>query len=111
MHFGLVLNGNRMNQKATPHKWSLVVGVVVGDQNDVQVLGICCFVYEEFDYNNLTLLALYDGKIGVRVPSCLLLINLIIKRIEDILWLEIFPLVCPKDVLNWWQMVELFFNF
>ena len=97
MHFGLVLNGNRMNQKAKPHKRSLVVV----DQNDTQVLGICCFVYEEFDYNNLTLVALYNGKIGVKVPSCLLLINLIIKRLMiKIYYGWKYSLVCPKDVLD-----------
>ena len=49
-----------MNQKAKPHKRSLVVG----DQNDILVLGLCCFVSKEFDHNDLTLIALYYGKIG-----------------------------------------------
>ena len=48
-----------MNQKAKPHKVSLVVG----DQNGIRVLGLCHFVSEEFDHNNLTLIALYYGKI------------------------------------------------
>ena len=48
-----------MNRKAKLHKQSLVVG----DQNGIQVLGLCRFVYEEFDYNDLTLVALYYGKI------------------------------------------------
>ena len=61
LHFGLVLNGKRMNQKAKPHKRSLVVG----DQNDILVLGLCCFVSEEFDHNDLTLIALYYGKIKI----------------------------------------------
>ena len=56
LHFGLILNGKRMNQKAKPHKWSLVVG----DQNGIQV---CLFVSEEFDHNDLTLIAFYYGKI------------------------------------------------
>ena len=47
-----------MNQKAKPHKQSLIVG----DQNGVWVLGICRFVYEEFKYNDLTLVALYYCK-------------------------------------------------
>ena len=50
-----------MNQKAKPHKRSLVVG----DQNGIQVLGLCRFVYEEFDYNDLTLVALYYGKMDL----------------------------------------------
>ena len=52
LHFGLVLNGKRMNQKAKPHKRSLVVG----DQNGIQVLGMCRFVSEEFDHIDLTLI-------------------------------------------------------
>ena len=48
-----------MNQKAKPNKLSLVVG----DQNGIQVLGLCCFDSEEFDHNELTLIALYYGKI------------------------------------------------
>ena len=58
LHFGLVLNGKRMNQITKPHKQSLVVE----DQNGILVLGLCCFVFEEFDHNNLTLIALYYGK-------------------------------------------------
>ena len=58
-HFGLVLNSKRMNQKAKPHKRSLVEG----DQNDILVLGLCRFVSEEFDHNDLTLIALYYCKI------------------------------------------------
>ena len=58
LHFGMVLNGKRMNQKAKPHKWSLVVG----DQNGIQDLGLCRFVSEEFDHNDLTLIALYYGR-------------------------------------------------
>ena len=45
LHFGLVFNGKRMNQKAKTHKRSLVVK----DQNGIQVLGLCRFVSEEFD--------------------------------------------------------------
>ena len=60
LHFGLVLNGKCMNKKPKPHKRSLVVG----DQNDILVLGLCCFVSKEFDHNDLTLIALYYGKIG-----------------------------------------------
>ena len=37
LHFGLVLNGKRMNQKAKPHKRSMVVG----NQNGIRVLGMC----------------------------------------------------------------------
>ena len=37
-----------MNQKAEPHKQSLVVG----DQNGIQVLGLCRFILQEFDHNN-----------------------------------------------------------
>ena len=47
-----------MNRKAKPHKRSLVVG----DLNGIRVLGLCHFVYEEFKYNDLTLVALYYGK-------------------------------------------------
>ena len=36
-----------MNQKAKPHKHSLVVE----DQNDIRVLGLWGFVWEEFEYN------------------------------------------------------------
>ena len=46
--FGVWGFGNRMNQKAKPHKQSLIVG----DQNGIRVLGLCRFVYEEFDYND-----------------------------------------------------------
>ena len=48
-----------MNQKAKPHKQFFVVG----DQNGIRILGLCHFVSEEFDHNNLTLIALYYGKI------------------------------------------------
>ena len=58
LHFVLVLNGKRINQKAKPNKRSLVVG----DQTGIQVLGLCCFVSEEFDHNDLTSIALYFGK-------------------------------------------------
>ena len=37
-----------MNQKAKPHKPSLVVE----EQNDIRVLGLCFFVSEEFEYND-----------------------------------------------------------
>ena len=59
LHFGLVLNGKRMNKKAKPHKRSLVVG----DQNGIRVFGLCRLIYEEFVYNDVTLVALYYGKI------------------------------------------------
>ena len=58
LHFGLVLNGKCMNKKPKPHKQSLVVG----DQNGIRVLGLWRFVSEEFDHNDLTLIALYYGK-------------------------------------------------
>ena len=48
-----------MNQKAKPHKQSLLVG----DQNGIQVLGLCRFASEEFKHNELMLIALYYGKI------------------------------------------------
>ena len=38
--------------------------MVVGDQNGIRVLGLCRFVYEEFDYNNFMSIALYNGKIS-----------------------------------------------
>ena len=44
-----------MNQKAKPHKQSLVVE----DQNGVRVLGLSGLGWEEFE----TLIALYYGKI------------------------------------------------
>ena len=43
LHFGLVLDGKSMNQKAKPHKRSLVVG----EQNGIRVLGLCRFVSKE----------------------------------------------------------------
>ena len=46
LHFGMVLNGKRMNQKAKPHARSLVLG----DQNSIKVLGLCHFVSEELDH-------------------------------------------------------------
>ena len=49
-----------MNQKAKPHKQSLVVG----DQNGIRVLGMCRFVSEAFDRNDLTLIVLYYGNIS-----------------------------------------------
>ena len=52
-------NGKRMNQNAKPHKQFLVVG----DQNGIRAFGLCRFVSEEFDHNNLTSIALYYGKI------------------------------------------------
>ena len=45
--------------KAKAHKRS----TVVGNQNGIRVLSMCCFVFEEFDHNHLTLTALYYGKI------------------------------------------------
>ena len=39
LHFGLVLNGKRMNQKAKPH----IRSVVEGDQNGIRGLGLCRF--------------------------------------------------------------------
>ena len=48
-----------MNEKAKPHKQSLVVW----DQNGIRVLGLCCCVSEEFDHKDLTLVALYYAKI------------------------------------------------
>ena len=61
LHLGPDLKGECMNQKAKPHKPSLVIE----DQNDIRVLGLCgCgLVWEEFEYNELTLIALYYGKI------------------------------------------------
>ena len=47
-----------MNQKAKPHKQSLVVG----DQNGIRVLGLCRFISEKFVHNDLTLIDLYYGK-------------------------------------------------
>ena len=46
--FGLVLKEKCINQKAKPHKPSSVVGL----QNGIWVLGLSCFVSEEFDNNN-----------------------------------------------------------
>ena len=46
--FGLVLKEKCINQKAKPHKPSLVVGL----QNGIWVLGLSCFVSEEFDNND-----------------------------------------------------------
>ena len=43
----LLLEGECMNQKSNPHKPSSVVG----DQNDIWVLGLCHLVSEEFEYN------------------------------------------------------------
>ena len=57
---GPYLKGECMNQKAKPHKHSLVVE----DQNDIRVLGLCGLVWEEFEYNEKTLIALYNGKIS-----------------------------------------------
>ena len=64
LHFGLVLNGKCLNQKVKPHKQSLVVG----DQNGMGFLGLCHFVSKEFHHNNLTLIALYYGKIAEISP-------------------------------------------
>ena len=36
---------------------------IMGDQNDILVVGLRCFVWEEFGDNDLTLIALYYGKI------------------------------------------------
>ena len=47
LHLGPYLKGECMNQKAKPHKHSLVVE----DQNDMKVLGLCGLVWEEFEYN------------------------------------------------------------
>ena len=44
LRFELVLKEKCMNQKAKPHKQSLVVG----GQNGILVLGICRFAPEEF---------------------------------------------------------------
>ena len=44
----LLLKGECMNQKAKPHKQSLVVE----DQNDIWVSGLCCLVWEEFHYTD-----------------------------------------------------------
>ena len=60
-----------MNQKAKPHKGSLVVG----DQNGIQVLGMCRFASEEFDHNDLTLIALYYGKIDRYTQGIILYAN------------------------------------
>ena len=48
-----------MNQKAKPHKQSLVVG----GQNGIQVLDTCRFAREGFGNKGQTLIALYYGKI------------------------------------------------
>ena len=40
------LKGECMNQKAKPHKQSLVIG----DRNEKQVLGLYCFVSKDFEY-------------------------------------------------------------
>ena len=65
LHFSLVLNGKRINKKAKPQKRSLVVG----DQNGTWVLGLCRFVSEEYDHNDLTLIALYYGKIQPQISK------------------------------------------
>ena len=49
LHFGLVLKGEHMNKTSKAHKQSLVAG----EENGVQVLGLCRFVSEEFDNNDL----------------------------------------------------------
>ena len=41
------LEGECMNQKAKPHKPTLIVG----EQNGIWVLGLCRLVSEEFEYN------------------------------------------------------------
>ena len=43
----LLLKGECMNQKSNPHKPSSIVG----DQNDIWVLGLCRLVSEVFEYN------------------------------------------------------------
>ena len=48
LNFGTYLKGECMNQKAKPHKQSLAVE----DQNDMWVFGLCCRVWEEFEYND-----------------------------------------------------------
>ena len=48
LHLRPYLKGECMNQKAKPQKHSLVVE----DQNDIWVLGLCRLVWEEFDYND-----------------------------------------------------------
>ena len=47
LHLGPYLKGECMNKKAKPLKRSLLVE----DQNDIRVLGLCRLVWEEFDYN------------------------------------------------------------
>ena len=56
---GSYLKWECMNQKAKPHKQSLVVK----DQNDIWVLVLCRLVCEDFDYNDYILIALSYGKI------------------------------------------------
>ena len=43
----LLLKGECMNQKAKPHKPTLIVR----EQNGIWVLGLCRLVSEEFEYN------------------------------------------------------------
>ena len=55
LSLGPYLEVEYMNQKAKPHKPSLVVV----EQNYIRVLGLCFFVSEEFEYNDQMLIALY----------------------------------------------------
>ena len=48
LNLGTYLKGKCMNQKAKLYKQSLIVE----DQNDIWVLGLCRLVWEEFDHND-----------------------------------------------------------
>ena len=54
LSLGPYLDVEYMNQKSKLHKPSLVVE----EQNDIRVLGLCFFVSEEFEYNDYMLIAL-----------------------------------------------------
>ena len=62
LHFELVLKEKCMNQKAKPHKQSLVAE---GQDGVVWVLALYFLVWEEFDYNDYVSvkIALCYGKI------------------------------------------------
>ena len=51
-----------MNQKTKPS----IESHMVGDQNDIWVVGLCRFALEEFDDNDNSFL--YYGKISVALP-------------------------------------------
>ena len=94
-----------MNQKAKPHKQSLVIE----DQNDKRLLGLCFFVSEEFEYNDQMLIALYYGKISKMINTKILTsipIPIVLEMIFPIavpipIVLEFFfPIVFPIPVFN-----------